>query len=221
MRSVPFEKGSYYLVTNRGVDSRNILISQEDYDRFETCLYLLNDTDNPRAANFFLRKNRPTDLSEHKRMQQLVAIGGYVLLPEGFQILLTPLHENGISMFMQKISTAYSMYFNDKYQRSGRLFESTFKARKLNDDKDLKAAIANIHLSPIKLFDHDLNTASLLDVESVAGSLMQYRYSSIGEYVGRKFVIISIHSFPQYLQRANHIDTFIRYWANAKQSHED
>lgn len=221
MRSVPFEKGSFYLVTNRGVDSRNILISQEDYDRFETCLYLLNDTDNPRAANFFLRKNRPADLTEHKRMQQLVAIGGYVLLPEGFQMLLTPLHEKGISMFMQKISTAYSMYYNDKYQRTGRLFESTFRSRKLNDEKDLKTAIANIHLSPIKLFNHDLHTATLLDVESVAGSLMQYRYSSIGEYVTRKFVIASTENYPKYLQRANHIDTFIRYWFNNKQSHEE
>jgi putative transposase len=42
---------------------------------------------------------------QRERESPLVAIAAYCLMPNHFHILLTPLVENGISKFMQKLST--------------------------------------------------------------------------------------------------------------------
>src|SRR3954468_5400898 len=127
MRKTKFKKEGHYHVFNRGVDNRTIFISQEDYDRFEAYLYLLNDAESPRASNFFVG-NRAESIFESARSEPLVAIGAFSMLPTYFHLLVTPLLENGIAKFMQKITTAYTMYYNDKYSRTGSLFEGTYKA---------------------------------------------------------------------------------------------
>lgn len=49
--------------------------------------------------------------------------------------------------------TAYTMYFNKKYERTGSLFQGTFKAEHLDRDEYLKYIFTYIHLNPIKLID--------------------------------------------------------------------
>lgn len=215
MRSHTFAKDSFFHIQNRGIDNRTIFVSKEDYDRFETYLYILNDAENTRAANYFLRRNK-SDLTEHRRFDQLVAIGGYVLLPTSFQILMTPIKERGISQFMQKISTAYSMYFNGKYQRTGRLFEGPFKAIKSTDELHLKMLLSKIHLSPAQLFDKDWENADLERLQALQTSLSQYRYSSISEYLHSDFKIISEKYYPKSIVRIKNVDAFSRHWLTGK-----
>lgn len=45
------------------------------------------------------------------------------------------------------------MYFNDKYGRKGRLFESSYKSIHAVDDRYLKYLFAYIHLNPVKLIN--------------------------------------------------------------------
>ena len=59
-------------------------------------------------------------------------------MPNHFHILITQMEEKGVSKFMQKLSTAYSMYYNKKYKRTGGLFEGKFKSEHLNKDRYLK-----------------------------------------------------------------------------------
>src|SRR3954468_12826823 len=102
MRKTKFKKEGHYHVFNRGVDNRNIFISQEDYDRFEAYLYLLNDAESPRVANFFVG-NRKETIFESARAEQLVAIGAYSFLPTHFHLIVSPLSEGGLPKFMQKL----------------------------------------------------------------------------------------------------------------------
>ena len=44
----------------------------------------------------------------------------------------------GHSIFMKKLGTGYSMYFNAKYERTGGLFEGRFKSRHVESDEYLK-----------------------------------------------------------------------------------
>ena len=215
MRKIKFEKGGHYHITNRGVDNRNIFVSKEDYDRFEAYLYLLNDTESARAANFFVGKRHET-IFESARAEQLVAFGAYSMLPTHFHFVVTPLIEGGVPKFMQKLTTAYTMYFNDKYQRRGGLFEGTYRANEATSDNHLKYLLALTHLAPAQLFNKHWQEDSILELESLAGSLMDYRYSSAAEYVNDKHLITTPQHFPRYLARAKNMDTYIRYWEDSK-----
>ena len=215
MRKIKFKTDGHYHLFNRGVDNRNVFVSQEDYDRFEAYLYLLNDTESARAANFFVGKRRET-IFESARAEQLVGIGAYSLLPTHFHLIITPLQESGVSKFMQKLTTAYTMYFNDKYRRSGSLFEGTYKAHEPSSENHLKFLLALTHLAPAQLFNKKWHEESILELESLAGEVMDYRYSSVGEYMNDKHVITAPQHFPRYFARVKNMDSYLRYWEDNK-----
>ncbi len=213
MRKNQLSEKNYYHLFNRGVDGRTVFNSKEDYDRFEAYLYLLNDADSPRAANFFTG-NRQEEIFSSGRGNQLVAIGAYSFTRDHFHLLVTPLVEKGIPRFMQKITTAYTMYFNDKYQRSGSLFQGTYKSLHVHRDMLLKYFFAYIHLDPAVMFDQDWTESD--ELETLARSAMQYRYSSAGEYETSKFVITSPTAFPKYMIRAKDPETNLKFWLQYK-----
>ena len=64
-----------------------------------------------------------TVMNDNLESENLVEIGCYCLMPNHFHLLIREKEENGISLFMKKLLTGYSMYFNIKYQRTGKLFE--------------------------------------------------------------------------------------------------
>jgi putative transposase len=215
MRKTKFELGGHYHLYNIGVDNRNVFVSKEDYDRFEAYLYLLNDTESARAANFFVGRRRET-IFESARTEQLVAIGAYSLLPSHFHMIVTPLQQDGLPKFMQKLTTAYTMYFNDKYQRRGSLFEGTYKAHAATSENHLKYLLALTHLAPAQLFNKSWYEDTILELEKLAGSLMDYRYSSVGEYMNDQHKITATQHFPRYFGRVKNMDTYIRYWEDNK-----
>jgi putative transposase len=218
MRKIAFKKGEAYYIYNRGVDNRNVFVSQEDYDRFEAYLYLLNDTESVRASNFFVGKRHET-IFDSARADQLVAIGAYSILPTHFHLILSPLVDGGLSKFMQKLTTAYSMYFNDKYRRSGSLFEGPYKAYAPTSENHLKFLLALTHLAPSQLFNRNWYEESILELESISGEVMDYRYSSVGEYMTDKHVITAPQHFPRYFGRVKNMDTYLRYWDDNKEKY--
>ncbi len=74
-------------------------------------------------------------------------------MPNHFHILFKQEKEQGITTFMQKLSTAYVMYYNKKYKRSGGLFEGKFKSKYAGEDRYLKYLFSYIHLNPLKILD--------------------------------------------------------------------
>src|SRR3989338_11478806 len=124
IRKVNLVSGEYYHIYNRGNSKQKIFHDSEDYFRFLSLMYACNSVNNFRI--FTLTKGEsPYDF---ERGKQLISIGAYCLMPNHFHILITQMEDKGISKFMQKLSTAYSMYYNKKYQRTGGLFEGKFKS---------------------------------------------------------------------------------------------
>lgn len=60
-----------------------------------------------------------------------------------WHILFKEIGERGITKFMRKLTTAYTMYFNEQYNRVGPLFQGTFKAEHVNDDSYLQYIYAH------------------------------------------------------------------------------
>ena len=195
-RSVRFAPEERYHLYNRGTEKRTIFVSEKDYRRFLGLLYLCN-TSQPvmaGASRFSLKDYLTVD-----RPDTLVSIGAYCLMPNHFHLLVHESKENGISKFMQKLITAYTMYFNLKYERSGALFQGKFKAVHADSDEYLTYLYAYIHLNPLTLFEPQWKQVPVANTQNALDFLSTYPYSSYSEYAGAprtEAKILSREVFP-------------------------
>ena len=197
-RKIEFAYNEYYHVYNRGTDKRIIFQNDRDKKRFLELLYLSNSSDSINVRN--IRRDF-TKVFSYERKELLVGIGAYCLMPNHFHILLTPLVDDGVTKFMSKLSTAYSMYFNKKYDRSGRLFESTFKAQHVDEEKYLQYIYAYIHLNPVKLWQKSSPEQVTAKQDEVLEYLKSYYFSSLLDYLNisrEEKDILSVELFPDY-----------------------
>lgn len=213
IRKVPFVLGEYYHIYNRGNSKQKIFLSKKDYERFVALLYIANTRD---SFNFFdLQKSG--DIFSHKIEDGLVSIGAYCLMPNHFHILITPLSEDGLSKFMQKLSTAYSMYFNETHKRTGGLFEGKFKSQHISSDKQLKYNFSYIHLNPVKLIDSKWKEDGLKNLKTTLEYLHTYPYSSFLDYLEEKRkerLILNFSNFPNYFSSKKVFEKEIFDWLN-------
>jgi len=107
-RKFVFEVGEYYHIFNRGVEKRLIFQENSDFERFLNLLYLVN-SDKP--VVFRTIQGLPLDKDRGNTLASLIA---YSLLPNHFHIIAREDVSGGLSKFMGKLSTSYSMYFNAK-----------------------------------------------------------------------------------------------------------
>ena len=216
-RIVTFAPGEYYHLYNRGTDKRNIYLDRADYRRFTELLYVCNSTE---PVNIRTLHKAKESIYLHDRTQTLVAIGAYCLMPNHFHILLTPLKDDGVTKFMNKLGTSYSMYFNKKYERTGALFQGRFKAKHADSDEYLKYLYAYIHLNPVKLIDSEWKEKGLKNLDTSINYLKQYQFSSISKYLhaGREEdVIIEEEHFPGYFPEAAENIAELSEWLQFKQ----
>lgn len=180
-RKFNFTPGHSYHVFNWGVDQREIFSDVYDYHRFLRLLYLCN-SDQPlnfnRLATFNLKH-----LFQIDRGVKLVSIRAYCLLPNHFHLLIKENEVGGVSKFMSRLATAYSMYYNYKYSRRGKLYEGPFRAKPVNSPAVLQELINFIHRQPLRLLNHKTNQP---EIGTVAASdyLKNYTFSSLVDYLG-------------------------------------
>lgn len=217
IRKTTFAPGEYYHVYNRGNSKQKIFLSKKDYARFVTLLY---GTNTDERFNFFdFKKGGGVFIKEIN--SKLVSIGAYCLMPNHFHLLITPLSEKGLSKFMQKLSTAYSMYFNETYKRTGSLFEGKFKAKHIETDRQLKYNFSYIHLNPVKLIDTKWRENGIKNLKRTFEYLNSYRYSSFLDFMGDNRLekkILTLVDFPNYFPSKNSFKKEILEWLNYNES---
>lgn len=211
MRKVPFVFGEYYHLYCRGVDKRKVFTDKKEYARFLAYLYLLNTSSAVRPTDFF-RSHTALEAFDSKRNDPLVAIGAYCLMPNHFHLYVTPLIEGGVSKFMQRVQTAYTMYFNEKHARAGALFGSTFKAEHVSNDRHAKYLFSYIHLNPAKIIDPRWKERSASDWKKLANYVKEYPYSSYKEYASRRHILTSPEYFPTYLKSRKDVVAHVEEW---------
>ena len=220
IRPVPIVAGEYYHIYNRGTDKRILFRDDIDYQRFLKLLYLSNSVDRINVRNILRKDNEPY---AYERGTPLVSIGTYCLMPNHFHILLTPYVENGVSTFMQKLGTGYSMYFNKRHNRTGTLFEGPFKAKWAGSDVYLKYLYAYIHLNPLKLWGRQTVANEPNNQETLA-FLKNYNYSSLPDYlqvVRSENKIINPDPFPNYFKIADDHLGELKDWLQYKDEIEN
>ena len=189
LRREPFAVEEYYHLYSRGVDKRKIFLNAQDYRKFQFLMYVCNSEKSIVLRN--IGKN-------FDRGRTIVDVGAFCLMPNHFHILVREKIENGISLYMRKLLTGYSMYFNLKHTREGKLFDGAFKAINASDDRYLKYLYSYIHLNPAKLIDKNWKNSVREDNKEILNFCLLYPNSSIGEYKNSSYKIINPRRFPDY-----------------------
>jgi len=214
-RTIVFTPGNTYHAYNRGVDRRPIFIDEFYYRRFMLLLYLCNGTE-PVNVEQELKKGRSFfELWDSNTGMTLVDIGAYCLMPNHYHILLQEKTQGGVSRFMKKLGTAYSMYFNNKQQRSGSLFEGRFKAQHADTDEYLKYLFAYIHLNPVKLINPDWKEDGIANKTTAQQHLQKYYWSSYIDYMGARRPegkILNTGAFPDYFNGTKRFKEYVDDW---------
>ncbi len=164
-----YVEGGVYHIYNRGINKEDIFLDNQDYSVFLFFLKLyLDNPENlknldPQKRKYLSRKNF------YKKIDLLC----YCLMPNHFHLLIKQIGERDIAEFMKCVVTNFSMYFNNKYERVGTLFQGRYKAVLVKDDSYLLHLSRYIHLNPV---------AKGLPL----GKLVGYSYSSYQNYLDKK-----------------------------------
>lgn len=218
-RKLSFAPGEYYHLYNRGFDKRQTFLDRRDYLRFLASLYMGNSKTAYHPSDWGGRRiEKVFDSLNINSKDRLVDIGAYCLMPNHFHLLVRERKLEGISKVMHKLQTGYSMYFNKKNQRTGGLFEGTFKARHVEDDNYLHYLFAYIHLNPIKIHNPvDWENKIIKNKDKAKSFLASYDYSSFHHYVGDPRAhnkILSDDAFPEYFEEKKDFEHFLDQWIN-------
>lgn len=154
------EPGLCHHVTARGIEKRQIYC--DDRDR-----------------HFFLAK-----LGE-LAVETATEVYAFALIPNHFHLLVRR-NKTPISIFMQRLLTAYALYFNKRHRRSGHLFQNRYKSLPCEDTAYFLQLIRYISLNPIRA-----------GVVNTLESLARYPFSSHryivrpnrGEWLDAKIVL--------------------------------
>lgn len=209
IRKTPFVPGEFYHIYNRGNSKQVIFNDGADYHRFISLLYLANS----REKLVFGRSK--IDTINIKNEEKLVNIGSYCLMPNHFHIIVSQPENGDISRFMQKITTAYSMYFNKRYDRSGVLFEGKFKSKYIDNDRYFKYLFSYIHLNPVKIIQKDWKESGINDKIEALQFLKSYKYSSFLDFLGinrPENKILNREFFPDYFPDRDNFEKDIMEW---------
>lgn len=134
MRKISFANGEYYHIYNRGVDKRDVFCNSEDYTKFLVSMKIFNNLSSYEQRAVIKNNASNKELSSRNLElsslleSKLVEIVCYCLNPNHYHLLLKQTGDDGIRMFMHKIGTSFTNYFNQKNDRSGSLFQGPFKA---------------------------------------------------------------------------------------------
>ncbi|MFH1162077.1 MAG: transposase [Candidatus Jorgensenbacteria bacterium] len=189
---------------SRGTDKRKIFMDKQDYLRFIHDLFEFNDQ--APANNILYRFSRkPNSAVGHyankEKRKLLVALHAFCLMPNHYHLLLSPLIENGVSLFMRKINVGYVKYFNQKYERKGTLFEGRYKSVRVANESHLLHLPYYIHLNPLDLFSPGWRQHEAKNYAQCMKFLESYRWSSFLDYIGKP-------NFPSVTQREFFMEFF-------------
>ena len=147
-------------------------------------MYVGNGTNKIHLSNF-----KPSQITtvysdnELDRGEPIVEIGAYALMPNHVHFILREIRNHGTALFMQKVFTGYTMYFNKGHGRTGALFSGTFKSKHLENDRYLKRAIPYTLLNPVELLDPHWKSGNGLS-SALEERILEYPYSSLHEFLG-------------------------------------
>ena len=164
-------------------------MDESDCERFQMLLYTCNSSKPIHISNLWHAPRKGPAISQVldiKRGEQLVCVAAYCLMPNHLHLLLREIDYGGISSFMQRVGTGYTMFFNKKYGRTGALFSGKFKAVHIGSDAHSRRVINYIHANAAELYESGWKDGIVRSEKKLKNQLLAYPYSSLVDYEGRE-----------------------------------
>ncbi len=215
LRKVPLIAGETYHIYNRGAGKQRIFTGGADYDRFMSLLYLANSNQSTNYRNVWSKyKGRSlTDFfKEEGRGPALVEVLAYALMPNHFHIVLKQKTDEGVTKFMRKLATGYSMYFNARYEHSGVLLQGRFKSSHIGTDPYFRYIFSYVHLNPLDIVMPGWKDGVIPSPNKARKFLADYRYASYHDYcVGERpeRAILAYDTAPDFLKTDNDLEEML------------
>ncbi len=187
MNRKPLLNNEYYHICNRGVIGVEVLKDVKDHLHFLSCLKEFNTDRNVEFR--ILKTSEPIsrrDAEEH----ELVEIISYCLQPKHYHLILKQKKNNGIALFMQKIGTGYTMYYNSRYSSNGHIFQGKFLSQHIPNSDFLLFMTSFIHLHPLKRKEEQLFNLKLNKILII--KLSTYVWSSMPDYMNNTAIYIDL-----------------------------
>lgn len=168
-------------IYNRGVDKRRIFMSDQHRERFLLTLRLsrLIHAPSPCILEDLLKTGKV--LPEHLKYAEkvfgppLVDIIAVCQMDNHFHLIVGEKHDDRLAMakFMQRVGTAFTKYFNQTQERTGRLFEAQYHHVDIIHGEQLIYTVRYVHINPTG------KKSSLWNEDNIAS----YPWSSLGAYL--------------------------------------
>lgn len=174
-----------------------------------------------KAGRYYLQPNPPVKFSIYRRQPNkykpdftgsLVKVVAYCLMPDHFHLILTQMEDTGIKTFIHRLANSYSHYFNLKHEQKGPVFESAFKAVRVEDQEQLTHLSRYIHLNPVTNFlvedpiEYDHSSYKIYlgkeTTDFVDNAAVMANFSSSADY--KKFVLDQ-KDYQRELERIKHL----------------
>lgn len=212
--------GESYYVFNKSAAERPLWTCQADYERFLLILYLYNtrhhvvmrDVLSKYSAKRFKGQCFDQIFRHEYSDKALVDVLGYCILPDRFELILRPKSCMGIQRFMQKVCGAYSMYFNQRYERTGTLFQGRYKAMHIACEAEFRRLFASMHLDPLELIQPGWKEKGICNKRKARSHILQYRYTSFLDLsTEREQHAILADCLPEFLKEQGTIDELMKW----------
>ena len=187
--------GDFLHIYTRGNRKQPIVRDQNDWWYFVQMLFYFNSVlpiINPSReirsiSNINLTKRNPFEwLDVWPPRNPLVKILSFVLVENHFHLLVKEIREGGLTLFMRKLCTGLAMRFNKKYGEVGRLFQSSYKAKRVESDEYLTYLSVYIQLKNVLERYPGGFEKAMSEFDKATQWAIQDPYSSFGDYAGKR-----------------------------------
>lgn len=104
----------------------------------------------------------------YKNLSDSVELIAFCLMPNHFHLLLYQIEIDAITELMRAVCSSYSMYFNQKYDRKGTLFQGKFRAVYITSDDYLQYISRYIHRNPVDYLNYEWSSLKYWTGDSTA-----------------------------------------------------
>lgn len=182
-RKIVFANGEIYHVYNRGVAGLPTFPTNKYYQRFLSLVEYYRFQNISTSYSTLMKKpiQLKREILETLRKDNIlnVEILAFCLMPNHFHFLLKQISEKGLVHFIGNVQNSYVKYLNIKEGRAGPLFQSAFKAKRIETDQQLIHVSRYIHLNP--------STSYLTEIKN----LITYPWSSLSSYTNQSLNTLS------------------------------
>lgn len=151
-RRVPVVTNEIYHVFNRSVARQPIFPSSKFYQRALDIVDFYRFADVPFRFSHYHRLpllDRRRILEElRKKGRIIIDLMSFCFMPNHIHFLVKQTTNQGISTFMSQFQNSYAKYFNILTDRTGAVFQSMFKAVRIETEEQFLHVSRYIHLNP-------------------------------------------------------------------------